>query len=92
MRILRHRRRASLSFHNPADTSATTGPEALEPVVRGFAQAIATIVERVTRRFRQAHQSRDVDGKAPVQLRHPEVRANGSREARPMTGSASLEG
>ncbi|WP_315838015.1 hypothetical protein [Bradyrhizobium prioriisuperbiae] len=33
-------------FHNPADTAATTGPEVLEPVVRGFAQAIATLIER----------------------------------------------
>jgi hypothetical protein len=33
-------------FHNPADTPATTGPEALEPVVRGFARAIATVIEK----------------------------------------------
>ena len=40
-------------FHTPADTAATTGPEALEPVVRGFAQAIATIVERGDAAFTQ---------------------------------------
>lgn len=41
-------------FHTPADTAATTGPEALEPVVRGFAQAIATIVERGDAAFTQS--------------------------------------
>ena len=41
-------------FHNPADTPATTGPEALEPVVRGFAQAIKTIADKGDAAFSQS--------------------------------------
>ena len=33
-------------FHNPADQVAATGPEILQPVARGFANAIATIAEK----------------------------------------------
>jgi hypothetical protein len=34
-------------FHNPADSVATTGPEALEAIMRGFDRALAkTLAER----------------------------------------------